>query len=273
MDPPRRRFWTGMGRAFAGAVVFALPILMTMEMWWLGFHMDRLRLALMVVAAVPLLTALSHFIGFEDTFDWREDLRDAFIALTVGAVASGVVLTLFAVIRLDDPPSAVIGKMMVQAVPASFGAMLGRGQFGSSGDREESEKRRQNVTYAGEMFIMAAGALYLGFSVAPTEEMVLIAYRMTPWHGVVLAGVSLAAMHAFVYLLQFKGGETHQSGGAAGVFIRFSVAGYALALLVSLYVLWTFGRADGHAPGQVILATLVLGFPAAIGAAAARVIL
>jgi hypothetical protein len=32
-----RVFLVGLGRAFGGALIFSLPMLMTMEMWWLGF--------------------------------------------------------------------------------------------------------------------------------------------------------------------------------------------------------------------------------------------
>jgi uncharacterized membrane protein len=46
-----------------------------------------------------------------------------------------------------------------------------------------------------------------------------------------------------------------------------------VALLISLYVLWTFGRLDGAGAAETVMAMLVLGFPAAIGAAAARMIL
>ena len=58
-----------------------------------------------------------------------------------------------------------------------------------------------------------------------------------------------------------------------GVFFRFTIVGYSVALLLSLYVLWTFGRLDGAAAAEIIMAMLVLGFPAALGAAAARLIL
>jgi uncharacterized membrane protein len=51
------------------------------------------------------------------------------------------------------------------------------------------------------------------------------------------------------------------------------VLGYALVIGISLYVLWTFGRLDGVALAQVIFMGVVLGFPASIGAAAARLIL
>jgi len=56
-------------------------------------------------------------------------------------------------------------------------------------------------------------------------------------------------------------------------FLRLTVVAYALALLVSLYVLWTFGRADGLPFGELLIETVVLGFPAALGAASARLIL
>ncbi len=44
-------------------------------------------------------------------------------------------------------------------------------------------------------------------------------------------------------------------------------------LLVCLYVLWTFGRLDGVSFGRTMSVVVVLSFPGAIGAAAARLIL
>jgi putative integral membrane protein (TIGR02587 family) len=114
----------------------------------------------------------------------------------------------------------------------------------------------------------------MAFNVAPTEEVVLIAQMMTAWHAVILVLASLALMHAFVYAVEFRG----QTRLAAGIspwseFLRLTVVAYALALLICLYVLWTFGRAQGLALEELLLETVVLGFPAAIGAAAARLIL
>ena len=52
----------------------------------------------------------------------------------------------------------------------------------------------------------------------------------------------------------------------------YTVPGYAIALGVSLYVLWTFGRIDGDALATVAGSIVVLGFPAALGAAIARLV-
>ena len=55
MTPDTRRFGIDLARACAGPLIFSLPMLMTMEMWWLGFYMSRFRLALFLLLVIPLL--------------------------------------------------------------------------------------------------------------------------------------------------------------------------------------------------------------------------
>jgi uncharacterized membrane protein len=80
-------FLIGLARAYAGAIIFSLPMLMTMEMWWLGFYIDPMRLALMLLLVIPLLIGLFHVAGFEDTFCWQDDSVDALVAYAVGFTA------------------------------------------------------------------------------------------------------------------------------------------------------------------------------------------
>ena len=56
-------------------------------------------------------------------------------------------------------------------------------------------------------------------------------------------------------------------------FLRFTIVGYVAALLTSAFVLWVFGRFDGVPFAEAVQAIVVLGFPAAVGAAAARLLL
>jgi putative integral membrane protein (TIGR02587 family) len=265
---PSRDFVIGLGRAFAGALIFGLPLLMTMEMWALGFAMDRLRLVCLVASSLPLLVGLSYYGGFEETPSLREDVRDALIAVLVATASSGVLLVLFGAIGGHSTAEEIVGTVALQAVPASVGALLARSQLGGG------EREKKDPPYVGELFLMAVGALFLSLNVAPTEEMVLIAYRMTPGMGLLLALLSIAVIHTFVYVVEFRGQHAAPEGhGFLSLFFRFSVAGYALALLMSLYMLWLFGRLDGAAPAEAALATAVLAFPASVGAAAARLIL
>ena len=255
-------------RAFGGALIFAFPLLMTMEMWTLGFGMDRWRLVLFLLLNLVLLEGLAFYAGFRRAFSLRDDTLDALAAFGVGIVASTALLLALDLISWGMTADEVLGKIAVQAVPASIGAMASRRQLGDS----EGEDERPD-SYGGELFLMAAGALFLAFNVAPTEEMILIAYLMTPWHALALVVVSILVLHAFVYSLEFSGQEDRPGGnGFWRSFWGYSLAGYGIALLVSVYVLWTFGRTDGVAWGQVAMMVTVLGFPSALGAAIARLV-
>ncbi|MDI6028249.1 TIGR02587 family membrane protein [Corticibacterium sp. UT-5YL-CI-8] len=265
-----RRVLKDFGRAAGGALVFSLPILMTMEMWALGFYIDRARLLLLVVLALPLLVILSRHIGFEQTQRWRDDILDALVALGVGLAVSTAILLLFEVLGPAMSLDEIIGKIALQAIPASIGALLAKSQFAMQDDDADAKED----TYAGEMFLMAVGALFLGFNVAPTEEMVLISYQMTEWHTLAMVLLSLLVMHGFVFAVGFAGGtEIGPDTPWWSELLRLTIPGYLIALLISVYLLWTFGRMDGASLQQMITAAVVLGFPASVGAAAARLIL
>jgi putative integral membrane protein (TIGR02587 family) len=269
-----RRFAVGVARAFGGALIFALPLLMTMEMWSLGFSMERLRLALLITLMLPLLVGLSHFSGFEETFRLEQAVLDALVACAVATAASACCLGLFGVLASGTSLNEAVGMIALQAVPGSIGALLARSQLGDERAREDEQRKRRQAGSAGEHFFMAIGALFLAANVAPTEEMVLIAYQMTAWHQALLAAASLVLMHAFVYALGFRGQELPPPRQPAWrVFLHFTVLGYALALAISAYMLWTFGRFDGLPWAERVKVTVVLGFPAALGAASARLIL
>ena len=267
--PDDRKFAKGLARAFAGAIIFAFPLLMTMEMWWLGFYLDRTRLVLFMLLNLALLVPLSRCIGFEETHNWAEDVLDALTAYGIAIVASAFMLAVLAIITADMAASEILGKIAVQSVPASIGAIVARGQLG--GKKEGTDKG--GGSYGHEMLLMVVGAIFLAFNVAPTEEMILIAFKMTPWHALFLIFLSILALHAFVYVLDFRGQEELPEGtGRLTGLVAYSIGGYGIALLVSLYVLWTFGRTDGASLAQIAMMVAVLGFPAALGAGSARII-
>ena len=244
---------------------------MTMETWHLGFHMDRLRLALLLVLVVPILVGLAYYLGFEDSTDLLDAAIDAFVALAVAFCLTAGLLYVFGVLRAKTTANEWIGTVGLQAVTGSIGALLAQSQLGRSSD--QSKKRRAGGRTA-EYFYMAAGALFLSANIAPTEEVELIAHLMTPWHMIALLVASLIVMHAFVYALEFKG----QHERAAGVtlwreFTGFTVVGYMIAFAISAYISWSFGRFDGLAFTAALQISFVLAFPAAVGAAAARLVL
>jgi putative integral membrane protein (TIGR02587 family) len=262
-------FGVDLAHDFGGALLFSFPLLMTMEMWWLGFYMDRLRLALFLALAFLMVLGISYFEGGEETFEM--EVLDALVACAAGYTVAAAMLLLFGIVKPGMSADEIIGKISLHAVPSTIGAILARRQLDVA---ETKKERRRRQGYGAKIFLMGVGAIFLAFQLAPTEEMVLIGHQMTGWHAAALAFVSLCVIQAFV--CSIEAGERPGVFSADffwGVFLRFTSVGYALALLISLYVLWTFGRLDGAAAAEVVMATLVLGFPAALGAAAARLIL
>jgi putative integral membrane protein (TIGR02587 family) len=103
--------------------------------------------------------------------------------------------------------------------------------------------------------------------------MVLIASTMTARHSVGLIALSVLMLHVLVYQVGFAGQEERPAYAGFGLtFLHFTLAGYGIALLVSLAVLWTFERTVGTGIADVATMAVVLGFPAALGAAVARLI-
>ena len=88
------------------------------------------------------------------------------------------------------------------------------------------------------------------------------------------ASYATTGNHAFVYAADFQGHGSRPEGSSwPGLFLRFTVCGYAIALAISLFVLWTFERLDGLSAERAITTAVVLGLPAGIGAAAGRLLL
>lgn len=259
-------FAGGLARAFGGGLFFAFPLLMTMEMWALGISMDRFRLALFIAAGLPLILGLAYFSGIHRVRSFRIAVSDALIATAVGFILSALLLGLFGVLQTEETLDGVVGMVALQALPAAVGAVLARKQLG--GDQDPADEDPD--TYAGELFLMAAGALFVAFNVAPTEEVILISYKMAVWQTLGLAALSLILLNTIVYHLGFPGQQPHENSWLA--FVHFTIPGYAIALVISLYVLWTFGRTDGMALAEIVSAAIVLGFPAALGAALARLV-
>jgi putative integral membrane protein (TIGR02587 family) len=269
--PSNREFLTSVGRAFAGALIFALPMLMTMEMWKLGVSLHPWRIAILLVSVLPLLLGLSHFSGIRYTAHWRDGIADLLVAILVSGLTAAIVLFVFGVITLDMSLREIISKLAIQFIPCSIGAMLARSQLGSTSSSEEPDERE--ATYFGELFLMMAGALFLSLNVAPTEEMVLIALKMTTTQEISLAVLSLIVMQVFVYAAHFKGGHAFEGMSLASEFARLTLVGYIIVLTVSLCLMWLLGQTDGNSFREILSTCVVLSFPGAIGAAAARLVL
>ena len=119
---------------------------------------------------------------------------DAFAAYGVGVLAAATVLLLFGVVESGMSADAIIRTITIQAAPAGFGAMVAHLEVDEPAARIGPGHPHG---FASSAFLMAVGALYLCSSLASTEEMMLIAYKMSVWQIGGLMVFSLVMMQLF----------------------------------------------------------------------------
>jgi putative integral membrane protein (TIGR02587 family) len=245
-----------------------------MEMWSAAFAIDPLRLALFLLLGLPLLTALARHVGFRQDVTWIDALYDALVAYLVAACAVVAVLTAIGVLGPNTGWRDAVGKIAVQLLPAAIGAAVARGQLGMQDEEESGRGEAERDRLSGELILMVGGALFFALSIAPTDEVGIIARQISPWHASVLVLATVAAMHALVYGLRFRGQHQPRRPGSPLVeLMTLTVTGYLLALATSAWLLWVLGRLDGLGGVELLVMVVILGVPAGLGAATARIVL
>lgn len=258
----------GLLRALLGAMIFALPLFMTMEMWELGATMDRGRLSLLLALTLPALIALSFYAGFEKTFSLVDNVLDALAVIAVSATACLVVLMVFGEIAPGMSASEIVGKLALLCFAASIGALLANKQFNDAGAEDKKQERRHRRSFFWRLFITGVGAIFLALNIAPTDEIEIIASAMNPLQAALLACLSVATLHVILTAIDKEEGEN-----VVGRFVRRTLSNYGLCLALCWYVLWSFSRLDSVGLAESVERVIVLAFPAALGAGAARLIL
>jgi putative integral membrane protein (TIGR02587 family) len=263
-------------RAFSGAYIFGVPLLFTMEMWWIGEYGDRWKLLAFLVLGLASNLALTYAAGFKRETTFRNTINQAVEATAVGIVAATVMLLVLNRIRPGDPLHSVLGMIVIQAVPLSIGASVANEVFGRWGEkRREGNAEGVQLKQWQELFsdvgATAIGGIFVGFSIAPTEEIPMLAAGLDYFHLALLVGFSLLLSYGIVFESGFDGGQPE------GLFqrpITETTLAYVVSLLVAVVSLYLFNQIETGQPLQsVIEQTLVLGLPITIGGAAGRLVI
>jgi putative integral membrane protein (TIGR02587 family) len=266
--------WMGLGRAIGGSIIFSLPMMMTMEMWWIGFYISPMRLACLILFSLPLFYRISTMIGFRRSKTLWDNVIDVLVSYAVAFLTTGIVLSALGVIQWNMDPGSAYSILLLQAVPGSLGALLARNIVSEGSKSEDDAQEKEGRNYKDDLTILATGALFLAFNLAPTEEMVLLSYKMTTWHALVLLLLTLIVMHAFA-VASSRCSPTQLSSWPIHwrIFVRITSSGYLIAFLISFFMLWVFESLADKSFYNAVKGIIVLGFPAGIGAAASRMIL
>lgn len=265
-------------RGVGGATLIGVPLVYTMEVWDFASSISTRGIALSLTCAFVLNIGYNYLSGFRKGASLWRSVGDAVEALAIGALMAVFLLWLLGLITGDTSFGDSLRKVCLEMIPLSFGVSVANTQF--SGNREEGEGGeatppkdtvRRDVMEAG---IALAGSVLFSSAIAPTEEVLRLTIQMTEWRLLLLMAVSFLLSYLILFVADFTGREARMS--SKGLLQRpfgETVLAYGIALLVSFgMVIGLHGLDPAVSWYTTLAATVVLGFPAAIGGAAGRLI-
>jgi putative integral membrane protein (TIGR02587 family) len=194
---------------------------------------------------------------------WVEALEAVFQAFFVAYVT----LFLLGVIDPNDPLPVIVRTGLVQVVPLAFGAALANEVLSAE------QATMSEAEFPRSLAVFALGAVFFAAPIAPTEEVAILATRAT-W--IRLAGVVVATLvgaYLILYVLEFRGQSGRLEGRSRWGQLGGTCMVYAVGLIVAGGMLLAFTQTAGDPLASEVRRTVLLAFPAAIGASGARVVL
>lgn len=266
-------------RGMAGGLLFSLPLLYTMELWWTGFIAGPQRLLVFMGAAFLLLIGYNRYAGLRHAESFRDVIAESVEEIGLGLLLSALVLWLTSRIGAGMSTREILGKTVVESMVVAIGISVGKTQLagrqsGGSGHDQGQDGQDREPMFLGQFVLGLCGAALLATNVAPTEEIVLIALESSALQLLMILLISLAIGGGVLYYSDFHGSRQwvrrpdRPFDVAAGMIMT-----YAAALMMSGFMLWFFGRFHGLPVAAMLRETVVLAFPAAIGASAGRLLL
>ncbi|MEC4989995.1 MAG: TIGR02587 family membrane protein [Oscillatoria sp. PMC 1068.18] len=273
-------------RGASGGFLFGIPLLYTMEVWWIGSFIEPPLLLIILIVTYAIVLILNRIEGFRN--NKRDSLIDAAAesveALGIGILCATFVLVLLNRISFQTPLDESLGKIIFESVPFSLGVALARVML--SGDPTDSNQEDEIDIKMGipnktkikineslaDLNATLIGATIIAFNIAPTDEVPALAAASSPPRLLVIIASSLLISYCIVFAAGFVNQEKrYQQRGYFQTPLGETIFCYLISLLASALMLWFFQRISLSDPGFLWLRyTLILSLPASIGGAAGR---
>ncbi|MEH2438574.1 MAG: TIGR02587 family membrane protein [Nostoc sp.] len=274
-------------RGACGGFLFGIPLLYTMEVWWIG-SLVKPQLMMMAIAFMFIVVyLLNQTEGFRKrTYSWLtpQAAMDTVEAIAIGLACSAFVLLLLQELTPETSLKESLGKIIFESVPFALGVALANQLLGDTrnGNAEAQGSNRVNSTTKNKEDELQAtfadvggtliGATIIAFNIAPTDEIPMLAAAASPPWQLAMIATSLLISYGIVFQAGFSDQQKRKQ--QKGIFQRPSsetIMSYLVSLLASAFMLWFFQKLTFSDPWTMWLDhTLMLGLPATIGGAAGR---
>lgn len=268
-------------RGAAGGFLFGIPLLYTMEVWWIGSFAQPIRLILAIILTFTIVFMLNRTDGFRKSSETQsmDAMTDSVEAMAIGIVCCGLILVLLQEITLQTALNEALGKLIYESMPFTLGVALANQFLGGedqqshrNGDKQVSlEQDQLNATLA-DIGATLIGAMVIASSIAPTDEVPMLVAAVSGLWLLAIMLISLLISYAIVFQAGFANQSKRQQ--QKGIFQRplsETIISYLVSLFAAAVMLVFFSQLHLDDPWQMWLSySIILGLPAAIGGAAGR---
>lgn len=265
-------------RGVAGGMLFGIPLLFTMEVWWLGSSSEPAHMALVLLLTMVPVALLVHTAGFRTQQDrtWTDVFMDTIEAVALGVLSAAAVLFLLQEITLDTPFREALGKVVYETAPFSIGVAVARHvlkQGRDEGDNDQGSQRRDGVAgTVADLGAAVVGAVFVAFNISPTDEVPMLAAATSPGLLLAVMAASLVLSYGIVFAAGF--GDQHKRQSQLGIFqhpVTETMACYVVALAAAAVMLLFLQNIElGDPPAELVSHVVLLGLPASVGGALGR---
>ena len=268
----------------SGGFLFGIPLLYTMEVWFIGSYIKPPFLLIILIITLIIIFLLNQIEGFrpQESATLSGAIAETIETLAVGIVCAILMLIILGQIDLQTPLLEILGKVVFEGVPFSLGVTFSRsllsGEDGISSSQQSSESSKsgsKKIIWQDTLADFSAtliGALFIAFSIAPTDEITVLAAFASPFRLLIIIAVSLLVSYGIVFassITNYK--HRRQQQGLFQSPQSETVVSYLVSLLAGMLMLWFFQKITfGDSWFIWLRYGIILALPASIGGAAGR---
>ncbi len=271
----------------SGGFLFGIPLLYTMEVWFIGAYIQPPILLSILAVTFIVVLLINRIEGFrpQESKTLPGAIAETFETLAVGIVCSTLMLIILRRIDLQTSLIEALGQVIFESVPFSFGVAFSRSLLsGNPGiDLDEnkpsnsspSSRNPKSIVWRDTIADFSAtliGALFIAFSIAPTDEINMLAASASALELLAIMVASLLISYGIVFASEITNyQQRRQQSGLFQTPQSETVISYIVSLFVGMMMLWFFQKISVSDPWFLWLRYgIILGLPASVGGAAGR---
>ena len=268
----------------SGGFLFGIPLLYTMEVWYIGsYTRSPILLGILSVTFIIVLL-LNRIEGFrpQESDTWPGAIAETIETLAIGIVCATLMLIILRRVDFQTPLPETLGKIVFEGVPFAMGVAFSRSLLtgeaevkDSSNKNDRTQGDRRKIIWKDTIADFSAtliGALFIAFSIAPTDEITVLAASASPLELLIVMAASLLISYGIVFASNIANyQQRYQQQGLFQSPQSETVISYLVSLVAGILMLWFFQKLTLSDPWFIWMRySIILALPASIGGAAGR---